>query len=186
MRSYIRCRMRPTKSTQAVARSSAIVAAAFLVHSFAQAGGVFKAAPCEMPGMRQAVLQHVNQVRARGFDCGGEAFGPAQPVAWNDQLVSAAAGHSEDMAEHNYFAHENLRGVRAPQRVDAVGYKWRSVGENIAAGAFTARTVMSGWMDSPSHCRNIMNPKYTEIGVACIAKPGTTYGEYWTMVLARR
>ena len=136
--------------------------------------------------MREAILQQVNAVRARGFDCGGERFGNAQPVRWNDQLVSAASGHSRDMADNNYFDHTSLRGTHPQHRVDATGYKWRSVAENIAAGQFTAHSVMRGWMDSPGHCRNIMNPKYTEIGVACVQRPGTTYGDYWTMVLARR
>ena len=151
------------------------------------AGGVFKASsPCAVPGMREAILQQVNAVRARGYDCGGERFGAARSLGWNQQLVSAASGHSQDMAENNYFDHRSLTGTHAQERVDAVGYKWGSVGENIAAGQFTAQTVMAGWMNSPGHCKNIMNPRYSEIGVACVQRAGTVYGDYWTMVLARR
>lgn len=176
--------MRFLKST---VRGSAI-AAGVLGASFALAAPhSYKfSSPCAEPGLREAILQHVNAARARGASCGGQFFGPARPVAWNQQLVSAASGHSRDMAENNYFDHHSLRGTRPAQRVQATGYKWRSVAENIAAGMLDSRSVMKNWMDSPGHCVNIMDAKYTEIGVACIARPGTTYGEYWTMVLARR
>jgi uncharacterized protein YkwD len=147
---------------------------------------MFKGSPCNVPQLRESILQQVNALRARGYNCGGESFKSARSLSWNDKLVVAAAGHSQDMAENNYFSHTNLRGVKAPVRVDAVGYKWTGVAENIAAGMFTTNTVMDGWMGSPGHCRNIMNPSYNEIGVACIARPGTVYGEYWTMVLGRR
>jgi uncharacterized protein YkwD len=178
--------MRPTNSTKVIARCAAVLAGTVLIHSLATAATYFKASPCRQPGLREAILQQVNAVRARGYDCGGERFGGARPVAWNTQLVSAANGHSLDMAENNFFDHRNLRGEKPSQRVDAAGYKWRGVAENIAAGMFNSNTVMKGWMDSPGHCRNIMDPSFTEIGVACMGKAGSYYGEYWTMVLARR
>lgn len=166
---------------------AAALAFALVLQTTAHAGAVFKSSPCNLPGLREAMLQQVNAVRARGYDCGGERFGAASAVAWNAQLFSTAAAHSRDMAEHNYFAHESLSGTRAGERADAQGYKWRSVGENIAAGEdFTAATVMQGWLKSPGHCRNIMNPQFDEIAVACEARGGTAYGKYWTMVLGRR
>jgi uncharacterized protein YkwD len=137
--------------------------------------------------MREMILQQVNAARARGYNCGGQRFGSAQAVAWNNQLYSAASGHSRDMAENNYFSHNDRSGAQAEARVDRVGYKWTSVGENIAAGQqYTADTVVGGWLGSTAHCRNIMDADFNEIGVACIARPGTTYGSYWTMVLGRR
>ncbi|HVZ43985.1 MAG TPA: CAP domain-containing protein [Ramlibacter sp.] len=177
--------MRPTNTAKTLARSSAVIAAAVLVHSFA-AAATFKASPCSVPGMREAIVQQVNAVRARGGNCGGDAFGPAQPVAWNQQLVSAASGHSADMAENNYFDHVSRAGSHPADRVEAAGYHWRSVAENIAAGQFDTNGVMKAWMESPGHCSNIMDPKYSEIGVACVQNPGSYYGGYWTMVLGRR
>ena len=58
--------------------------------------------------------------------------------------------------------------------------------ENIAAGDTDAQAVMRSWLGSASHCVNIMDPVHQEIAVTCVARPGTTYGTYWTMVLARR
>lgn len=157
-----------------------------MVHSLAQAGPFKGSVPCELPSMREAVLQQVNAVRARGYNCAGEMFGPANAVSWNEQLAAAAASHSTDMAENNYFSHRSLSGTRANQRVQAQGYKWRAVAENIAGGDSTVHGVMQGWMRSPSHCKAIMDPAFADLAVACMARPGTTYGTYWTMVLGRR
>lgn len=168
-----------------VRRAGVTLAVALLSHAVASAA-VFKSKPCEVPGLRDAILQQVNQVRANGYRCGSQAFGAARAVSWNPQLQAAAARHSQDMAEHNFFEHRNLRGEQAEQRVDAVGYRWRSVAENIAAGDTDAQAVMRSWLGSASHCVNIMDPVHQEIAVTCVARPGTTYGTYWTMVLARR
>jgi uncharacterized protein YkwD len=146
-----------------------------------------RGAPCDVPGMREIILQQVNEARARGATCGSRRFGAAAPVSWNGQLFKAAAGHSRDMAENNYFSHNSLRGTEAFQRAEAAGYKWKTVGENIAAGTtYTVDNVVHGWLKSPAHCNNIMDPDYNEIAVACIANGGSTYGSYWTMVLGRQ
>jgi uncharacterized protein YkwD len=167
--------------------SLCIAAAATFVTSFSFAASPFKSAPCEVPGMREMILAQVNAARARGYKCGGQNFGSTQPVVWNGQLHTAASEHSRDMAENNYFSHTDRRGGQSEHRAEAVGYKWRAVGENIAAGQqYTADTVVAGWLGSTGHCRNIMDPDYAEIGVACISRPGSTYGSYWTMVLGRR
>lgn len=173
--------------TKIAVRASAALATAVIAQTAASAAMIIKSTPCETAGLRQAMLQQVNAARARGHSCGGEVFGPARPVSWNERLASAAMIHSKDMAETNYFAHKSPRGTRAHHRVQAQGYEWQSVGENIAAGEeYNARTVVDGWLKSPSHCRNIMEPTYAELAVACEARPGSTYGKYWTMVLGRR
>jgi uncharacterized protein YkwD len=174
-------------SSKTLARACAFIATAFVLQTQATAAMTIKTTPCNVPGLREAILQQVNAVRARGYRCGSEAFRAANAMAWNQQLFSAAAVHSRDMAQNNYFDHASPRGARAGDRADAQGYKWRSVGENIAAGEdFTAISVVDGWLKSPSHCRNIMNPEFDEVAVACEKRAGTTYGAYWTMVLGRR
>ena len=166
---------------------AATVSAVFLAQSFALAASPYKSAPCEVPGMRELILQQVNAARAAGYTCGGQRFSPTAAVSWNGQLYSAAVEHSRDMAENNYFSHADRRGGQAEHRVDAVGYKWGAVGENIAAGdRYTADTVVGGWLASTEHCRNIMDPDFRELAVACIARGGSTYGSYWTMVLGRK
>ena len=133
------------------------------------------------------MLARVNLWRASGANCGSEGnFGPAPAVAWNDLLTNAAAGHSQDMVDHNLFSHTGSNGSTLGQRVTAAGYTWQAVGENIAAGQTTINGVVDGWIASPGHCANIMNPAYVHIGVACInGTSSDTYPTYWTMDLAK-
>lgn len=150
-------------------------------------GSPVASATCNLPDFTNAVLSRVNQWRASGANCGSEgSFGPAAPLAWNTLLANAGAAHSQDMAAMNYFSHTGSDGSSPSQRIDAAGYAWSSIGENIAAGQRSVNEVVDGWIASPGHCANIMNPGFVEVGVACV--PGTAtdaYPTYWTMELAR-
>ena len=55
----------------------------------------------------------------------------------------------------------------------------------MAAGNPTASATLAQWMNSPGHCRNIMNPAFSEVAVAQQDNPASTYKNYWAMVLAR-
>jgi len=131
-------------------------------------------------------MQAIKRVRADGHVCGTDILPPAAPLAWNDALFSAAARHSLDMATLDYFSHTGLDGSLFSQRIAQAGYSSRGAGENIAAGQNSVAGVMTTWMQSAGHCRNIMNPLYTDVAVACVAKSGNTYGIYWTMDLGVR
>ncbi|MEI7768898.1 MAG: CAP domain-containing protein [Chloroflexales bacterium] len=106
-------------------------------------------------------------------------------LTMNDKLIMAAQGHSQDMAEKGFFSHTNPDPSRATlsQRIDAVGYSWSALGENIAAGYSTPTAVMAGWMSSSGHRANILNCSYAEIGVGYYA--GGSYGSYWTQDFGR-
>lgn len=126
------------------------------------------------------VLDLVNQARATPRYCGNRAFNAARPVRWNDSLAEASRLHAEDMARYNYFSHSGRDGSDPAQRVERVGYKYRSTGENIAAGQIKPEDAMAGWINSPPHCANLMNPAFTEMGVAFAVDPGSAMGVYWT------
>src|SRR5436190_12286897 len=142
---------------------------------------------CNLANFRAAVLARINQVRASGANCGSDGvFGAAAPVAWNDKLTLAAEGHSQDMAAKNYFSHTSADGRTLADRVDATGYTWSSLGENIAAGYPGINAVMDAWIASPGHCANLMNSGFAEVGVVCVpGGAGDTYLTYWTMDLGR-
>ena len=143
-----------------------------------------------------AFLDAINAARAETQDCGSEGvFDPADALSWNDRLGNAAWEHSNDMAESNTFSHtgsgtqsdltaqnEGLdRGSRFNERIENQGYtEYRTVGENIAAGYATAQEVVEGWLASDHHCANLMNPKFTEVGMALVEKEGSEYGTYWS------
>ncbi|WP_282204860.1 CAP domain-containing protein [Kitasatospora fiedleri] len=95
----------------------------------------------------------------------------------NAKLATAALRHSEDMAARNFFDHTNPDGAGPQQRIDAVGYAWSGWGENIARGQKDAAAVMESWMNSPGHRANILNCKFTELGVGVHLGTG---GPWWT------
>ena len=107
-------------------------------------------------------------------------------MKWNDILFSAAARHSQDMATRNYFSHTTPEGITFSQRLATEGYIGWAAGENIAAGQGSVSGVMAAWLGSEGHCRNIMQPLLTEVGVACVSQAGSGYGIYWTMDLGGR
>jgi len=130
-------------------------------------------------------LALVNSVRAEARYCGTEFYEAASTVGWDDRLVAAARHHSQDMAQHNFFSHTGSDGSSVSMRIDAAGYDWRAVGENIAAGQGSVREAVDSWVASPGHCRNLMNPAYEAVALACTLDESSDFRTYWTNVLAR-
>jgi uncharacterized protein YkwD len=140
--------------------------------------------PPVTPAQATRALALVNDVRARGTRCGNRSFAPVPPVALSGTLGGVAYGHATDMAVHGYFEHQDLTGQSPADRVRAVGYREKLVGENIAYGPQTVEEVVRGWLDSPDHCENIMDPRFAEMGIASAAGRTTRHGLYWVQVLA--
>jgi uncharacterized protein YkwD len=138
----------------------------------------------QAPLLASRALQLINEARARGTRCGERSFAPAPPVRLSGTLAGVALGHAADMAEHNYFEHQDLTGRSPAQRVRAVGYQEKLVGENIAYGPKSAEEVVQGWLDSPGHCENIMDPRFAEMGIAYAAGRASKRGLYWVQLLA--
>jgi uncharacterized protein YkwD len=128
-------------------------------------------------------LELINQVRSKGTHCGDELFGPAPPVSLSGTLDTVASGHAIDMAEKNYFEHVDPAGHSPADRVRATGYQEKLVGENIAYGPKSVDEVVQGWLDSPGHCENIMDPRFAEMGIA-LAPGRAKHGLYWVQVFA--
>jgi uncharacterized protein YkwD len=114
------------------------------------------------------VLTLVNAERARAG---------CKPVALDDRLTRAAAGHSKDMATDNFFSHDSRDGRDFSDRIKATGYP-APRSENIAAGQPTPSAVMDAWMDSAGHKANILDCTATQMGVA--SATGGDFGIYWT------
>jgi uncharacterized protein YkwD len=138
----------------------------------------------QAPVLAASTLRLVNEVRARGTLCGNRAFAPAAPLTASRTLDSVAFGHAADMAEHDYFEHEDRSGRSPAARVRAAGYREKLVGENIAYGPQSADDVVQGWLGSPGHCENIMDPRFTEMGIAYAPGRGAKRGLFWDQLLA--
>jgi uncharacterized protein YkwD len=140
----------------------------------------------QLPDWRQAgeaILDAVNAARASARSCGELQFAPAPALAWNAALADAARAHSVDMAAQRYFSHQGKDGRVVGDRALQAGYRWRKIGENIASGQDTAEEAVAGWLSSPGHCANIMNPDFSETGAAyAISTSRETARVYWTQV----
>jgi len=138
--------------------------------------------------IRIEFLAAVNQARSVNRICGTTPYGPAPPVSWSENLAMAAYLHSEDMALNNFFSHTGSDGSSPGQRISRQGYPWRTYGENIAVGYPTVPSVIQGWLGSEGHCRNMMDPDFTEIGAGYAIGPfgGNPTARYWTFDLADR
>jgi uncharacterized protein YkwD len=128
---------------------------------------------------RTRMLQLVNEVRRKGYQCGDTYYNPAPPLAWNTQLELAAYKHSTDMARNKYFSHHAPDGSRGGTRIERAGYNWKTYGENIGQGYKTEKEMLDGWLASPGHCKNIMKPTFKEMGVARV-------GTLWTQEFGSR
>ncbi|HSY45251.1 MAG TPA: CAP domain-containing protein [Steroidobacteraceae bacterium] len=143
-------------------------------------------APAPASGAMQAAraLELVNDVRARGTRCGSRSFAPAPPVSLSGALSGVAFGHAADMAAHDYFEHQDLAGHSPADRVRAVGYHEKLVGENIAYGPASVEEVVQGWLDSPGHCENLMDPRFAQMGIGSAAGQAARRGLFWVQLLA--
>lgn len=111
------------------------------------------------------VLRLVNEERAK------EGIAPLE-------LCSVATLKAQDMAVFGYFKHESPNFGSPDKMLNAFGIHWHLSGENIAAGYQTPKQVMDGWMDSPGHRANILDPGYKKLGVGYFTGLGE-YSSYW-------
>ena len=142
-----------------------------------------------------AILDAINKARSVARDChDGRGFvEAAAPLTWNAELYASALEHSSDLATSDTFSHDgsgtesdvtgsnNGSASHFNDRIRANGYTdYTLIGENIAGGLESIESAVTAWLASPAHCTNIMESEFTEIGVAVVANPDSTYGIYWT------
>lgn len=140
---------------------------------------------CEVQEYQAAMLEYVNAARSQGRQCGSEFFPAVEALVYNCPVEEAASKHSNDMAQNNFFSHTGSDGLRVGGRVTKTGYEWSVVGENIAAGFDDVESVMTGWLESPGHCRNIMDSRFSGVAVVRVDSRTADYPNYWTQVFAK-
>jgi uncharacterized protein YkwD len=90
----------------------------------------------------------------------------------NPLLTKAAQAKADDMAAKGYFAHVTPEGYEPWYFFTQAGYDYAAAGENLAVNFSESSSVEKAWMNSPGHRANILNGRFTEIGIA------TAVGEY--------
>ncbi|MGJ3246388.1 MAG: CAP domain-containing protein [Elainellaceae cyanobacterium] len=107
-----------------------------------------------------------------------------QPLTLNQKLTQAAQAHSENMASSDFVGHVAPDGSNMSDRIRATGYRYWTIAENVAAGYSTPDATVEGWMNSPGHRANILNPDLKEIGIGYYHLANDTgrinYDHYWT------
>lgn len=115
------------------------------------------------------VVDLVNQERAK------EGL---SPLSIDEKAVSAAQVRAREI--ETSFSHTRPNGSSFSTALTESGASYRGAGENIAWGQKTPEEVMKGWMNSPGHRANIMNEKFTSIGVGYYQNAKGV--NYWTQL----
>lgn len=84
----------------------------------------------------------------------------------NPVLEEAARLKAQDMINRGYFAHVSPDGKDSWYWFQKAGYAFSDAGENLAVDFSDSVDVEKAWMNSPSHRANILNGRYTEVGIA--------------------
>lgn len=106
------------------------------------------------------------------------------PLIIHPLLTQVARAHSQTMTAPGGFKHNSPDGRTPFQRLTAVGYEYRIAGENIAAGQPTPAAIVQALTNSPEHKANLLDCRFTQVGVGKAYVTGSEYGTYWTQDLA--
>lgn len=121
-----------------------------------------------------AALPLVNRLRAeRGL--------PA--LAADPAARRAALDQAGRMASTGKMAHNIGFGADFAKRMKGMGVALPAA-ENIAAGQDGAAEAFEAWHRSPKHLANMLDPRFTGLGVASVASPSAGGRPYWAMVLS--
>ena len=138
-------------------------------------------------GAADALFRAINEARGRARRCGSaDEFEPAGPLTRHAALDAAARKHAKDIAARGELDHEGADGSTAAERVAREGYRWTAVGENVASGQSVAEEVVDTWLASAGHCRNLMQARYAETGIAVAINEDDEQVVYWVQVYAAR
>jgi uncharacterized protein YkwD len=116
----------------------------------------------DLAQVRQEMLARVNEARKSAG---------APPLTLEPRLEQAAQAHAEDKLVRSFYAHQTPEGKMPRDRAEGVGYHGRLVAENIAAGSLSVETVLSGWLLSSGHRRNLLDPALRHLGVGLAVGP---------------
>jgi hypothetical protein len=138
----------------------------------------FQHAAPEVLGVSYSISENdlLSQVNKERQDRGLNA------LSLNSELDDAARRKAADMYSKNYWAHFAPDGSTSPwQFIRDAGYGYMFAGENLAKGFTDSSSVVTAWMNSPSHRDNILSDKYRDVGFAIV--PGTLSGEETVLVV---
>jgi uncharacterized protein YkwD len=132
--------------------------------------------------LQLGILQQLNALRATHH---------LRPLTLSPSLGAASFAHTKEMAAKGYFAHDSGDGSPFWKRIQRVygssGYSFWSVGENLlwSTPNVDSAAAIKLWLASPEHRKNMLDPKWREIGIAALhveAAPGVFGSQPVTIV----
>lgn len=117
------------------------------------------------PAAAEELFALANQSRAQAG---------AGPLRWDAALARAAMLHCERMVQEGPIAHRYGGEPDLTERTSAAGAHFSLIEENIAVGSYAAQ-IHDGWMHSPGHRTNLLNPQVDRVGIAVIEVHGGMY-----------
>ena len=151
-----------------------IIALAFACFS----GPLAAAAQCALPENAAAMTSEM----AQGVNANRQANG-LSALSLNEKLNAAALAHACDMAANTIHGHTGSDGSTPRNRIRANGFNDRSSYENVAWDFPRVVQVVTGWMNSPGHRRNMLQNNVEEMGIGIASGPK---GPQYVLVLAKK
>lgn len=127
------------------------------------------------PGGR--VLAYADSMSIGGLLAGTNSSRIANGVGTlnlSSKLNAAAQASADDMAARNYWSHNTPDGDAPWIWVTAQGYVYQKLGQNLATGFADEQSAIDGWMNSPPHRENLLDPSFKEVGFGFANNPNYT------------
>jgi uncharacterized protein YkwD len=127
------------------------------------------------PG-RQALGQNIQTADEQLFAQANQARAAqgVGPLAWDQALAAAALAHCRRMAAEGEIAHRYGGEAELTERAGQAGAHFSLIEENVALGTYVDM-IHDGWMHSPGHRANLLNPQVNRVGIAVVAAHGVYY-----------
>lgn len=163
----------PARPRAAIAQVAADQGPAHLLGAFGTAGSNCDVTPA-IDAEEREMLRLINEFRRENG---------VPPVFLSAGLMRAASWKARDMAENDYFAHEDITvgGRSFGDRIRDCGYTFQTwLGEISAAGHAPAAESFAQWRSTPGHRGVILDANYVSIGLGRSSSAESTYRWYWT------
>jgi len=151
-----------------------LVIAISLLLSLSSSGGALKAAVHHPFGR---VLSYSTSMSIGGLLADTNVQRAANGVgslSLNDKLDAAAQASADDMAARDYWSHYTPEGNPPWIWVTNQGYSYQKLGQNLATGFSDEQSTINGWMASPPHRENLLDPSFSDVGFGYANVPDYT------------
>ncbi|HET6480656.1 MAG TPA: CAP domain-containing protein [Actinoplanes sp.] len=163
---------------------NAVVTAALIAVPTLLGTPAFAAATAEAPRKTAVVDQAAYETEVVKLTNAERTANGCKALRVDGRLVTAACAHSTDMVSAGIFSHTGSDGSNFVTREVRAGYPRNgAAAENIAFGYRTPQQVVTGWMNSSGHRKNILNCASTAVGVGVAFTTGGA--PYWTQDFGR-